>query len=213
MLTLDHIFIITQPGAELADKLIALGMVEGSSNTHPGQGTANRRFFFDGFVLEFVYVSDAHEAATGAGQRLEVLQRSRNKDASPFGLVARLADGSTEPAFDHWLYYPDYFGEDMCFFVGDNSTQWQEPLCICMPSALPMRSAVPANYANVEWGLTTVEITVPDSGVSPVLEHFSGMEMVDVKAGGGHHLALEFNNRAAGSSADLRPQLPLMLYW
>ena len=44
-LELDHVFVNTAPGAPEADQLLSFGLVEGSSNVHPGQGTANRRFF------------------------------------------------------------------------------------------------------------------------------------------------------------------------
>ena len=42
--------------------LLAAGLAEGSPNTHPGQGTANRRFFFESGFLELLYVHDELEA-------------------------------------------------------------------------------------------------------------------------------------------------------
>jgi hypothetical protein len=41
-MSIDHLFICTDVGAIVADRLVALGLVEGSSNVHPGQGTTNR---------------------------------------------------------------------------------------------------------------------------------------------------------------------------
>jgi hypothetical protein len=38
----DHLFICTDIGACEADRLVSFGLVEGTSNTHPGQGTASR---------------------------------------------------------------------------------------------------------------------------------------------------------------------------
>jgi len=43
---LDHVFILCSPGAPESGALNRLGLTEGSPNTHPGQGTACRRFFF-----------------------------------------------------------------------------------------------------------------------------------------------------------------------
>jgi hypothetical protein len=43
---LHHFFIIAEPGAPEADLLSGIGLIEGTRNDHPGQGTANRRFFF-----------------------------------------------------------------------------------------------------------------------------------------------------------------------
>jgi hypothetical protein len=44
---IDHIFVLTDVGAPDAAVLVHLGLTEGRSNRHAGQGTANRRFFFD----------------------------------------------------------------------------------------------------------------------------------------------------------------------
>ena len=51
MLTLDHAFIWVSRGGKEADALVEAGFTEGPANTHPGQGTANRRFFFNTFML------------------------------------------------------------------------------------------------------------------------------------------------------------------
>jgi hypothetical protein len=48
----DHFFVCCAAGAPEAEALTQRGLREGSSNTHPGQGTANRRFFFENLYLE-----------------------------------------------------------------------------------------------------------------------------------------------------------------
>ena len=45
----DHIYICTDYKAPAGELLKEFGLTEGTSNTHPGQGTANRRFFFPQF--------------------------------------------------------------------------------------------------------------------------------------------------------------------
>ena len=55
---LDHCFILTDVGAPEAELLTEFGFVEGEPNTHPGQGSANRRFFFANAMLELVWVHD-----------------------------------------------------------------------------------------------------------------------------------------------------------
>ena len=69
-LQLDHVFILVEPEAQVADRLLESGFQEGPRTTHPGQGTANRRFYFANGMLEFIWVSDAHEANTGPGREL-----------------------------------------------------------------------------------------------------------------------------------------------
>jgi hypothetical protein len=57
-LKLDHVFILVEPEARVADRLLKQGFREGPSNTHPGQGTANRRFYFANGMLKFLWVRD-----------------------------------------------------------------------------------------------------------------------------------------------------------
>lgn len=45
-LELDHVFMLVEPEAQVADMLLTHGLRESPGNTHPGQGTANRRFYF-----------------------------------------------------------------------------------------------------------------------------------------------------------------------
>ncbi len=59
---LDHLFIFTDIDAPAADRLVSFGLTEGTSNVHPEQGTACRRFFFHNCMLELLWVHDPEEA-------------------------------------------------------------------------------------------------------------------------------------------------------
>jgi hypothetical protein len=59
---LDHVFVLCAAGGPEAEVLVRAGLTEGPGNTHPGQGTACRRFFFARQYLELLWVSDAAEA-------------------------------------------------------------------------------------------------------------------------------------------------------
>ncbi|NET40360.1 MAG: hypothetical protein F6K19_51925 [Cyanothece sp. SIO1E1] len=109
-IALHHFFILTEPGAPQADLLASTGLIEGSCNDHPGQGTANRRFFFSNTALEFLYIRDVNEAKHGHAKRLRFSERVDNAKASPFGLI--VAHDDTEPKnipFPGWQYCPEYF--------------------------------------------------------------------------------------------------------
>lgn len=54
-LELDHVFIVVEPEAQVVDRLLTLGFQEGPSNTHPVQGTANRRIYFANGMVEFLF--------------------------------------------------------------------------------------------------------------------------------------------------------------
>ena len=212
-LLLDHIFIITKPQAGEATRLSELGFIEGNANVHPGQGTSNRRFFLDGFTIELLYVSDEEEAEKGAGKGLGILARSHDVEACPFGIVVRVPGAETIPDFPSWQYFPDYFGDTLCFYVGNNSDQTMEPLCICMPPSLPKKTSVPIEYANPDWKLTALNIEVPTKNPSQVIRNFAAMELLHIEFDKPHNMTLQFNSGAAGRAVNLSPDLPLVLEW
>src|SRR4051794_24412182 len=106
-LELDHLFLFASVEAPEADRLMSLGLTEGSGNVHPGQGTANRRFFFRNAMLELLWVSDEREVRSEpiAPTRLWERSQSHRTGASPFGICLRSTDGTTPaPPFETWSY-------------------------------------------------------------------------------------------------------------
>jgi hypothetical protein len=82
---LDHLFVCTDAGAACAERLIQLGFTEGPPNQHPGQGTANRRFFFANAMIELIWVSDTTEAQSPSTRRTLLWERWRDRQtACPF---------------------------------------------------------------------------------------------------------------------------------
>jgi len=212
-LLLDHIFIITQPEANEAARLSELGLIEGKANVHPGQGTANKRFFLNEFTIELLYVSNENEAANGAGKELGILARAGDAGACPFGIVVRTSDNEAIPDFPSWQYFPDYFSDDMCFFVGKNSNQVAEPLCICMPPTLPKQPRVPSEFSNPGWMLTALDIHLPVKIPSETLKHFADIQHVHIEFGKPYNMRMQFNRGVAERVVSLQPDLPLTLEW
>lgn len=209
---LDHFFVITRPGAPEADSLAALRMVEGTPNVHPGQGTANRRFFFANAMLELIYIRDEHEAAGGAARNLKLVERWRSAAASPFGLVFRSTLPSDPPPFPGWRYGADYLPAGSHFHIGENAARLEEPLCIVMPFTISGRSHQPAPRHPFTT-VTSVRISVPATPPSPVLAAVSGIGQLSIAPGQPHLMELEFNEGAAGMERDIRPDLPLIIRW
>jgi len=208
----DHFFILTDPGAPAAELLTEIGLLEGTRNDHPGQGTANRRFFFADTMLELLYIRDVKEAVNGPAGRMHLMERASVAEASPFGLVVRrIADMADDP-FHGWYYYPEYFSDDGYFLVGENSDVLQEPLCICMPmmpSAPAGQPLSPAPFTE----LTEVSISVPVERPSQVLEFIAQCNRLTLIPGQSHCLDIVFNDAKDGQSRDLRPDLPLVIRW
>ncbi len=88
---IDHIFIRVKRGAPEAKALRQFGLTEGSPNTHTGQGTANRRFFFDNAFIELLWLEDAEAASSDLTRPTLLLERLTPgaDEVSPFGLCFR----------------------------------------------------------------------------------------------------------------------------
>lgn len=200
--------ILTDPGAPQADLLFGIGLIEGTRNDHPGQGTANRRFFFSNTTFEFLYVRDVTEAANGRGSRLRFAKRATDAKASPFGLIVR----ATDAPFPGWRYCPEYFRVDQCFHVGENSDLLEEPLCICMPLNLPLPKSQP-QPANPLKTVTEVRISVPVVRPSLTLEAIANCERISLRLNEPHRLELVFNEEEERQSKDMIPELPLVVRW
>ena len=209
-LVLDHVFVLCSPGAPEADRLISLGLREGSSNRHPGQGTANRRFFFADIALELLYISDAREARTGPGRELRLAERAA-ADGCPFGFVFRLQPGADVP-FACWDYQPDYFPTGMIFKVGSCEGGVQEPLRIVMPPGV-RKPTVELPPLEPFISVTKVGVDVPASAMSETLEGLNVVPKLRIRRAQSYCMGLHFERGETGQVADLRPDLPLTLNW
>jgi hypothetical protein len=132
---LDHAFIACAAGAPEGNALVRLGFVEGSSNKHPGQGTANRRFFFENFMLELLWVADPAEAQSERTRRTRLWDRceQRGAGANPFGIIFRSADIQPAPApFPTWSYAPAYLPAGVSMQIAEGTTL-DEPELFYLP--------------------------------------------------------------------------------
>jgi hypothetical protein len=212
---LDHVFICCDAGAPEADALLQLGIVEGSRNVHPGQGTENRRFFFkDGFI-ELLWVSNPEEAQTAltAPTRLWPRWSNRQSGACPFGISFSKSGSENEPApFVAWDYRPLYLpeGKSIQFAKGTSLT---EPELFYLPWITASASAAsqPTNHAVGLHSLRSVAIGTPH------IDAFSEATTAAIAAGilafyrsAAFELTVEFT-ASEPCRFDLRPRLPLIL--
>jgi hypothetical protein len=216
----DHIFIFTDIGAPAADRLVALGLTEGSSRTHPGQGTANRSFFFHNAMLELLWVHSPIEAQSELIQRTRLWERSENRDGSvcasgdricPFGISLRPATDLPEPAaFPHWNYHPPYLPETLSIPVATNSEVLTEPMLFQIPfgkrpDQLPPAKAQPLDHPLGFREITRVEIITPiTTAPSPELQIFLDNQHIKIRNGLEYCVELGFDGERQGKQIDLR---------
>lgn len=210
-LELDHIFILVESEAKVADLLLSLGMFESFSRAHQGQGTSNRRFEFSNGMLEFLWVRDSEEAMNGPARNLRFPERAESQSASPFGIILRRKDNShMDTPFAGWKYQPDYFKPPMAFHVGINSNNLLEPLCIYSPFIEPcLRPVEKGTFKSV----SNVKIYTPAERPSEVLIKVDKAERLSLTYGDQHLMEITLDENISGLSKDFRPDIPLIVHW
>ena len=219
---LDHVFICTAVGAPEAEQLIAFGLTEGSPNCHPGQGTANRRFFFANAFLELLWVEDPAEAQSEIVRRTGLWERwsRRGRDASPFGVGLRPITGTEAVVpFPAWEYRPPYLPEPLAIHMADDSEAVAESLLFYLAFGRRANPDDPARRQPREHRLgvrdhvgfgSPVEEAGPRRNTEPSRNSAKGLSFA---AGSEHLMEVSFDDQRQGKTADFRPALPLILRW
>jgi hypothetical protein len=212
---LDHVFVCCAEGAPEAQLLLDIGFVEGAGNTHPGQGTANRRFFFAGGYLELLWVSDADEAQSAQTGRTRLWERwsGRHSGVAPFGVaVSPTGDEVPEPPFPAWAYRPDYLPADRAIYFAEGTTlQEPELFYLAWPNPRASLASQPTNHRVPFYELLSAEVGLPEAEVRS-----AAIEAARRDAYLGHYssdrpeLKLVFRSREA-CRYDLRQGLGLLL--
>ena len=213
---LDHVFICVDVGAPEAELLVKFGLTEGSPNTHPGQGTANRRFFFGNSMIELFYVTDTTEANSASVRRTGLLQRwqRRRVDASPFGVCIRPGQASPgKPPFSAWAYQPSFFTAPV--YLGTNCHRFKDPLLFYMPfGRKPNAREQPLEHEVGFQEITALRIKGPSFGDgSSELKEMIQTGFVEFVATESAMMKIGFDGEKFGKSHEFSPTLPLTFCW
>lgn len=211
---LDHIMIFCSVGAPEASALTDRGLHEGPGNTHPGQGTANRRFFFPNAYLELVWIENSVEAQNPEARETRLYERwqRRANGACPFGLVFRSGPGGPAVPPVSWTYAPRYFPAGFSIEVARDLPA-NEPLLFYLPFAKPaLVENLGPDEGVVRIGpITGCTVHLPQTQVlSPALNALVDAGLVTVEPAREYLLDL-FHTGGTSQIIDLRPQLALRL--
>ncbi len=216
----DHCFICVPPGAREAELLMEFGLREGTANRHSGQGTANRRFFFNNAYLELLYEVDASELQDSltAPTRLSERLAADSDRISPFGFGFRPAGDETGHApFPSWTYRSHYLPAQQRIDVG--TAPVAEPMWFFLsfgirPDQSPAGAQQPLQHPCGFQEISTVTVTVAHSQTwsrpAQCVGSTAGIELV---AGSRPLLQIGFDRQRAGRCHDFRPALPLVFRW
>ena len=208
---LDHIFILSDVNAPSADKLVDAGITEGAPNIHHGQGTTNRRFFFNNSMIECIWVHDEDEVSNEKTKPTHLLPRWQGrKNTSPFGICFRPTSDEPNPPFPSWDYTPQYLPDRMSIQIANTISQLKEPFLFFFAQARSSDSKVkhPAGMENI----TSVQVTHPYANLSSpsidVIQH-----LVTFTRGEAHQLTLTFDDHRQDKTLNLQPSLPLIIHY
>ena len=219
MHVLDHVFVLCSEGAPEAEALTEFGLREGAGNTHPGQGTACRRFFFGNAYLELLWVHDAAEARSPVSLPTRLFERwaTRGAGASPFGMVLRSSGPApAEPPFPSWPYHPSYLPPELAIDVAVGTLMSEPEIFYFRPPRRPEDLASQSTAHAVALGeVAAVTIGVPGSSQrTAALRAVQELGLASFPDAMDHGLVLDFGPGPPGpreTTVDLRPRLPLVL--
>ena len=211
---LDHLFIASQINAPELEQLIDFGLMEGRSNVHPGQGTANRCIFFKNFMFELLFVVDKEDVCSPVVSPIHLKERCnyRQTQFSPFGIAFRRQNEDKALPFPTWKYKPPYLPEHLQIDIAENIKP-DEPLLFVVPFKKKNHTQ-PINHPVGIQRVTGVEITIPSSQpFSDVINTINGQDLVRFTSGADNLVILECDRLIQQQERDFRPHLPLIIQW
>jgi hypothetical protein len=221
---LDHVFLCCSRGGAEAKLLLEAGLSEGSPNSHPGQGTCCRRFFFANAFLELLWISDPGEATseTSSPTRLFERWRRRSTNTSPIGICLRpAANPAANPAvtsapFETWAYAPPYLPPGLSIDMAVGAPLAEPEMFFTSfgkrPDARAGAAREPIVHALGLSELTSVTVTSSSRArLSTAARRLVETGLVGIDSGEADCLVLGFDHERSSRSLDFRPQLPLIL--
>ena len=210
---IDHIFIFSDCQGKEADELVKFGLTEGSNRIHPGQGTRNRKFYFDNFFLEIVWVNSESEIKSELTAPTKLWERANYtlNGASPFGLCLASSDDIDDLFSQSLKYRPSYIPEDLSFEIITNEKKPYLPWTCRLPATAVDLTAEPRQHQTGIEKLTKVKFGIQNKNFqnrftdllerdSKILFHYSDR----------HRLTLEFDNHKRNLTKNLK-DIPLVI--
>jgi hypothetical protein len=211
---IDHIIIFTEDKGREAEELLEYGLIEGSSRFHPGQGTANRKFYFENFFLELLYVIDKREVKNELTTPIRLWERANYGETgcAPFGLcLANTRD--IDIYFRNSINYkPAYLPEGYSFDIITNEDHPYLPWTCRLPfTSQQYLQNEPLEHPAGIRKLTKVIFGIPGNiDHEKINELYNSLSELKFKPAEHFHLTLEFDFKNQGKLKNFR-KLPLSI--
>ena len=208
---LDHLFICSQVNAPEMEHLLDFGLVEGRSNIHPGQGTANRCIFFDNFMLELLFVREEKEISSPIIAPTNLRERCHYHQTgySPFGIAFRCIEQDANLPFQTWTYKPPYLPPQLQIDIV-RDTKPHEPLIFVIPFE-KRKHTRPIDHPVGIRRVTGMQIEIPSNKTfSESVKTIDSRDIVNFQAGTANLVIIECDRGKQKKARDFRPYLPLI---
>jgi hypothetical protein len=204
-MSIDHIFIFTDDNGKVADELVDFGLIEGSNRIHVGQGTTNRKFYFDNFFLEILWVHNEAELKSEQTKPTGLWQRAEFKtnNFSPFGLCIVNSDDAETLFENAFKYQPDYFPKGMEIDIIKNENQTDLPWTFRLPfKGQKKHENEPTNHRNEISVLTKTIFEYRLISENTFLDNLEIQNNIQFVKSSRHWLTLFFDNGKQGKKQD-----------
>lgn len=217
MIQLDHLFIFVEKGGEVAEKLVDFGLSEGSRNVHPGQGTANRRFFFYNSFLELVWVENEEEIKSALVAPTRLWERAHHQKTgyTPLGICIR-EEGKPSVFQEALTYRPPYLPQGMHIDVITHEACPALPMLFKVPfgrkpADLPAHERQPLLHHIGLRAITKVTFGIPaDNCSSDSVKLLQKESWFEIRKTDRPMVILEFDRYQKKKEVSFEPLLPLI---
>ncbi len=211
---IDHIFIFSKDKGKEADELLEFGFTEGSGRVHIGQGTINRKFYFDNFFIEILWVDNEDEIKSELILPTKLWERSnfQNNNYSPFGLCLLNTD-ETQTLFNNSIkYQPEYFPKGFEIEILNDEENPGLPWTFRLPfKGEKKKTEEPISHQNGISSLTKAVFKIP------IIENefpqfFKNEKNIQLENSNDMHLTLTFDANRSGKEKKFE-KLPLTIMY
>lgn len=196
-----HIFIFSNSKGEETDELVNSGLSEGSFRVHKGQGTQNRKFYFQNFYLEILWVIDNNEFRSPLTSSAKLCDRAdyQKNGYSPFGLCLVNSSENDILFQNSFKYSPEFLPEGVSFDVITNENTPYLPWTFRPPFMGRGAADEPFDHKIGIQKLTKIIFFCPHLQSNTYLNYFKNVSNISFINSDHYHLLLEFDNKRKGS--------------
>ena len=212
----DHFYFCTEQANDVADLLKEFGLKEGQPNTHPGQGTTNRRFFFQNSMMELLYITNEKETHTERTKVLGIAQQFKNPKQNKIGIIFRPSESEERTCpFECVQYKPMYLPDNLYMDIGC-STYKSEPKYIFLNFINKPKNRDDVYHeidGTIVKNVTKITLYLKSKSISKTTKIIESNSNLNIVTQNEDMLEIELDNGKMKKHKNFFPLIPLRIRW